>query len=366
MKQTFLTGVNGDRDALVDGAAAGKSSARTIVTGPGAVAFLFLACLAPLSAQKVDNRISPVPAATAESNPASEWTLKSGYLLGSGDQIVIRAANAADISEKPIRIDPSGMINMPTIGRVRAGGLTTEALEAELVKRLKVYIEEPEVAVSVTEYRSQPVSILGEVSTPGVHQLQGSKTLIEILAQAGGVKGEAGPSIRITRRLEYGRIPLPGAVDDATGQFSVAELPLTPLINAKTPDKDIVIQPYDIISVPKAELVYIAGEVAKVGTVSLTAAHSISIMEALSSNGGMLKTAAPQKTKILRMVAGSATREQLSVDLTKIMKGQAQDVQLLAGDILFVPGSAAKKASIRALEAAVQAGTVILTYGVVR
>jgi len=333
------------------------------------IAILILGCFTSLAAQNATVGVVP-PATgaigTVEANAAYEGMLKSGYVLGPGDQIVIRAANALDISDKPIRIDPSGIINMPTIGRMRANGLTTEALEAELVKRLKVYIEEPEVAVSVTEYRSQPVSILGEVSTPGVHQLQGRKTLVEILAQAGGVRSDAGPSIRITRRLEYGRIPLPGSTDDATGQFSVAELPLTPLINAQTPDKDILIQPYDIISIPKAELVYIAGEVAKVGTVSLTEAHSISIMEALSLNGGMLKTAAPQKTKILRQVAGSATREQLPVDLNRIMKGQTEDVQLLAGDILFVPGSAAKKASVRALEAAVQAGTVILTYGVIR
>jgi polysaccharide export outer membrane protein len=286
--------------------------------------------------------------------------------LGPGDQIVIRAANAPDISEKPIRIDLGGIINMPTIGRVQAGGLTVEALEAELVKRLKVYLEEPDVAVSVTEYQSQPVSIFGEVMTPGVHQLEGRKTLVEMLSLAGGLKDEAGPSVRLTRRLEYGPIPLPGAANDATGRFSIAELQLKPLIDARTPEKDILVQPYDIISVPKAEFVYIAGDVTKSGAVSLTGAHSISIMEALSSTGGLLKTAAANKSRILRPIDGVSKREQMPVDVNKIMNGKAEDVQLLAGDILFVPGSAAKKASVRAIEAAVQAGTVILTYGVIR
>src|SRR5438874_3482475 len=147
----------------------------------------------------------------ALSGAENAGVVSKSYLLGPGDQIVIRAANAPDISEKPIRIDLGGIINMPTIGRVQAGGLTVEALEAELVKRLKVYLEEPDVAVSVTEYQSQPVSIFGEVMTPGVHQLEGRKTLVEMLSLAGGLKDEAGPSIRITRRLEYGPIPLPGA-----------------------------------------------------------------------------------------------------------------------------------------------------------
>jgi polysaccharide export outer membrane protein len=143
-------------------------------------------------------------------------------------------------------------------------------------------------------------------------------------------------------------------------------LPLKPLIEAKTPEKDILVQPYDIISVPKAEFVYLAGEVTKAGAVSLTEAHSISITEALSSTGGILKTAAGQKSRILRPVAGESKREQVPVDVNRIMNGKTEDVQLLAGDILFVPGSGAKKASARAIEAAVQASTLILTYGIIR
>ena len=309
--------------------------------------------------------IPQTKAAELSDHPANENAVH-GYLLGPGDQITIHAANVPDISDKPIRIDLSGIINMPMVGRVHAAGLSVEALEAELAKRLSVYLEEPDVAVNVMEYQSQPVSIFGEVTSPGVHQLQGRKTLVEILALAGGLKSEAGPSLRITRRLEYGRIPLPSAADDPTGQFSIAELPLKPLIDARSPDKDILIQPFDIISVPRAEFIYIAGEVTKAGAVSLTEAHSISVIEALSSTGGILKTAAAQKSRILRSVAGSSRREQVPIDVTKIMNGKAEDVQLLAGDILFVPGSAAKKASVRAIEAAVQAGTVMLTYGVIR
>jgi polysaccharide biosynthesis/export protein len=290
----------------------------------------------------------------------------SSYVLGSGDQIVIRAANVPDISEKPIRVDLNGNINMPTMGRIAAGGMTVEQLEAEIVKRLKVYLEEPDVAVSVAEYQSQPVSVFGEVATPGVQQLQGRKTLVEILSLTGGTKPEAGPTVRITRRLEYGRIPLPGAADDPTGKFSVAELELKPLIQAKTPEKDIAIQPYDVISVPKAEFVYVAGDVTKSGALTLNDRPTMLIMEALSSTGGISKTANPKKARILRSVPGSSRRDQVPVDIAKIMNGKGEDVELLAGDILFIPGSASRKASLRALEVAISSGTAILTYGVIR
>jgi polysaccharide export outer membrane protein len=291
--------------------------------------------------------------------------LKPVYTLGAGDQITVRAVNAAEISDKASRIDPDGNINIPTLGRIHAAGMTVIQLEAELSSRMKVFLNDPQVSVDIAEYRSQPVSIFGEVATPGVHQLQGQKSLIEILALAGGIKAEAGPRIRIARRIEFGRIPLPGAADDPSGLFSIAEVDVRPLINAQTPEKDIQIQPYDVISVPRAQLVYIGGEVAKAGPITLTEASSISIMEALSSSGGVMKTSAPQKARILRPVPDGSRRDQIPVDVAKIMKGLADDEQLKPGDILFIPSSSSSKVTARALEAVIQAGTVILTYGVV-
>jgi polysaccharide biosynthesis/export protein len=322
---------------------------------------LFLSCSIFCAAQQ-----AAAEAANPENLSGKLSFARSSYLLGAGDQILIRASNVPDISEKPIRIDLNGFFNMPMIGRVEAGGLTVDQLQDEIAKRLKVYLEEPDVAVSVVEYQSQPVSVFGEVTTPGVHQLQGRKTLVEILAMTGGVKPEAGPTVRITRRLENGRIPLPGAKDDPSGKFSVAELELKPLVQAKTPQNDIEIEPYDIISVPKAEFVYIAGDVTKSGALTLTERPTMLIMEALSSTGGVTKTSDAKRARILRSVPGSSRREQVPVDIARIMNGKSEDVELQAGDILFVPGSTSKKATMRALEAAIQTGTIVLTYGVIR
>jgi len=286
------------------------------------------------------------------------------YLLGPDDTITIHAQNAPDLSDKPFRVDAAGEIKLPMIGRIHAGGLTVEQLEAEIATRLKVYLVDPEVTVGITEFRSQPVSIVGAVATPGVHQLEGQKTLVEILAVAGGLRQDAGPTVMITRRLEFGRIPLPGAADDPTHQFSIAEINLKSVMEAKNPEYNIPIRPHDVISVPRADVIYVIGEVGHAGALPLSEGDSLSVLEAVSSSGGMLRTAAISHARILRPVPGQQKRTELAVDFKKIMAGHSDDIPLLAGDVLVVPGSTGKHAVYRTLEAAITAGTFIASYGV--
>jgi polysaccharide export outer membrane protein len=279
------------------------------------------------------------------------------YLLGPDDVVTIHAANAPDLSDKPFRVDADGELKLPMVGRIHAGGLTPEQLEDEIAKRLKVYLEEPEVTVGITEFKSQPISVVGAVGVPGVHQLEGQKSLVEVLASAGGVRIDAGPTVKITRSLQYGRIPLPGAADDATHQFSIAEINLKSVMEATNPEYNIAIRPHDVISVPRAEVVYVIGEVGHAGAVPLSQSSSLSVLEAVSSSGGPLRTAATAHARILRAVPGQPKRAELPVDLKRIMAGHSDDVTLLAGDILVVPGSAGKHAVSRALDAAISIGT---------
>ncbi|MGD0362358.1 MAG: polysaccharide biosynthesis/export family protein [Bryobacteraceae bacterium] len=324
----------------------------------GVALALWVACV-PAVAQQPAAGVTAQPAGAAEP-PQTRVT----YLLGPDDTVTIHAQNAPDLSEKPFRVDANGEIKLPMIGHIHAGGLTLEQLEGEIATGLKVYLVEPEVTVSITEFRSQPVSIVGAVATPGVHQLEGQKTLVEILAIAGGLRPDAGPTVKITRRLEFGRIPLPGAVDDPTHQFSIAEVNLKSVMEAKNPEFNIPIRPHDVISVPHAEVVYVIGEVTRAGALPLNEGDSLSVLEAVSSSGGMLHTAAVSHSRILRPVPGQQKRTEIVVDFKKIMAGQSEDIPLLAGDVLVVPGSAGKHAVYRALEAAVTAGTFIASYGV--
>jgi polysaccharide export outer membrane protein len=286
----------------------------------------------------------------------------SSYVLGPGDQLVFHVVDLEEINDKPVPVDLSGFVRLPMAGRIKVSGLTVRQVEVELAARLKTYLLQPDVSVSVAEFRSQPVSVLGAVRNPGVQQVQGRKTLIEMLSSAGGLDTTAGSSLKVTRRLEWGRIPLPNAVDDATGQYSVAEVSVKALLEARNPAENILVKPSDVISVPKAETIYVIGQVLKSGGFVLNDKEEISVLQALSMAGGLDRSAQPQNARILRRVSSTSARVEVPVDVKKILDGKTSDVHMEPEDILFVPASAPKKAAIRALEAAVQMGTGLVIY----
>jgi polysaccharide export outer membrane protein len=217
------------------------------------------------------------------------------YILGPEDQILVRAFQAEEFPDKPIQIAGDGYINLPMVGRIHAAGLTIGGLETELSNRLRAYILHPQVTVFVSEYRSQPASVVGAVNTPGVIQLRGRKTLVEVIALAGGLRPEAGTTATITRELARGRVPLPGATDDPAQKFSVGHVNLRNVMNAQDPLGNIVIETNDVVMIPRAQLVYVVGEVEKPGGYMLNERDSMSVLQALSLAGGLKPSAAPKK-----------------------------------------------------------------------
>lgn len=300
----------------------------------------------------------PPPPEAVRPNPKCIDQTRSTYLLGPDDELEISGPELADSgADKRARIDSDGDLQVPLVGRIHVAGLTAQQAEEVLDKALSTYIREPQVALNIVEVRSQPVSILGAVNTPGVHQVQGHKTLMEMLASAGGIRPDAGYSVRITRQLEWGCIPLPGAKLDPSGQFSVAEVNLKEIMEAKDPAENIQIFPHDVISVPKAEMVYVIGDVKRSGGFVLGERQSISVLQALSLAEGLNGTADAKHAKIMRLNRDKDQREELPVDVKALLKGKKQDVSLQGDDILFIPGSTGKKAALRAVEAAIQTGT---------
>ncbi len=289
--------------------------------------------------------------------PKCDSQIRSTYQLGTDDQLEMSEPELTEVTNKLIRIDGVGDIQVPLVGRVHVSGLTAQQVEQELNRALSTYIRRPQVAVSVAEVRSQPVSILGEVNTPGVHQVQGHKTLLEMLALAGGIRTDAGYSIRITRQLEWGCIPLPNAQFDASGQFSVAEVNLKKIMDAEDPEDNIQIFPHDIVSVPKAEMVFVIGEVRRSGGFVLGEHQSISVLQALSMAEGLNGAADARHARILRLKGNADQREETAVDVKGVLRGKKSDVALRGDDILFIPSSTGKKAALRAIEAAIQTGT---------
>jgi polysaccharide biosynthesis/export protein len=306
------------------------------------------------------------PAANVSGEPKAKCDnqIRSTYLLGPDDQLEISGPELTDMSNKPVRIDGEGDVQVPLAGSVHVAGLTVQQTEQKLDEVLSKYIKHPQVVVNVAEVRSQPVSVLGAVNSPGVHQVQGHKTVLEMLASAGGVRQDAGYSIRITRQVEWGCIPLSGAQLDASGKYSVAEVNLRKIMDAKTPEENIQIFPHDVISVPKAEMVYVIGEVHRSGGFVLGEHQSISVLQALSLAEGLNTGADPRHAKILRLKPDADQREELKVDVKDALNGKKPDFPLQGEDILFIPGSTGKKAALRGLEAAIQTGTGLAIWRV--
>lgn len=280
----------------------------------------------------------------AQQPPANNAPAASGYVLGPDDQILIRALEGFDVGDKPFLIGTNGDITLPLVGRVKAAGLTVEQLETTLAALLKKYIKEPEISVTVTEFRSQPVSVLGAVATPGVFQLRGRKTLYEVLSMAGGPRETAGTTVSITRLSENGPIPLPGAAPDATGRYSTAELDLETIVDGKNPAANIEIKPQDVISVSQgnARMVYVVGDVQHAGAFNLGGQRTISVLSALSMAGGLGHTAKPEKATIFRPAPNGPKHEEIAVNIKQILAGKAEDIGLRPEDVLVIPTSSRK------------------------
>jgi polysaccharide export outer membrane protein len=337
----------------------------------GKLILLFLclqgATLVPTFAQGVipaDGRVgvplnAPIPSTTGETVAAPSNI--SSYILGAEDQITVRVFGAGDIPDKPAQIDNNGVVTLPMIGQVHAAGLTVRQLQDSLVTAYKKYFKDPQVTVEVNDFRSQPVSVAGNVTTPGVVQLRGNRNLMEVIGQAGGLRADAGDSVLITRNLSEGPIPVSGAYTDPTGKYSIAHIDIRSIMSGKDPEGNIQIKPHDVITVPRARMIYVLGDVGRPGGYVMAENETMSLTQAIALAGGWDKMASLSSARILRSDGGS-TRERIPANVKKIMENKAPDLQLRPDDILYIPNSMTKVIGARGAETGITAGTGVLVW----
>jgi polysaccharide export outer membrane protein len=313
---------------------------------------LLIAISLPLLAQQAPGGAGQTPANGAQQNGAQPATngappaqqlpaegVRSNYVLGPNDQIQVRAPEAEEIDQKPFRVDADGNIRMPLVGTIHAAGMTLQELEAELEKRLRDYIREPHVFVTMAQFRSEPVFFVGLFARPGIYPLQGSRTLTEMLTVVGGTSPNASRHLTIQRKDEYGRIPLANAVYDPVKKISTVEISLGSLTQNVNPAENIVLQPYDVVNVGRAEGVYVNGDVGRTGNLELGERESMSMLQALAQSGGLTNTAKKTKVRILRPILGTNRRYAIYVDADALLAGKGIDIPLLPDDIVYVPHS---------------------------
>lgn len=299
------------------------------------------------------------------------------YRIGAEDLLEISVFEAPELN-RTVRVAASGEISMPLLNTVQAAGLTPRELEFVLQELLRrTYMKDPHVAVFVREMQSHPVSVFGAVKKPGVFQIRGAKTLVEVLSMAEGLADDAGDTVIVMRRagLPEAADPRPAkpvatgipqnhstkdVTDAATGK--TVEIDVKNLLQSGDPHSNVLIHPGDVVKVTRAGVVYVVGEVRKPGGFVLKTNENVSVLQALALAEGLTRTSAKSRAQIIRTNEATGARSEIPINLSKILSGKAADPLLRPKDIVFVPNSTGRTAFYRGAEAAIGIGSGLIIY----
>jgi polysaccharide export outer membrane protein len=264
---------------------------------------------------------TPAAAPASQMPPASPAQGQPDYVVGPQDVLNITLLGEADLA-RMITVDTDGTFDYPYVGRVKAAGLTLRAIEALIEKKLiegKYYVS-PQVTVEVTKYRSQNVYVLGEVRVPGQYALMGSMTVLQVLAAAGSPTPAAAGYVIVTR--PSGIEPL--LPQREVGGGSSLRVSIKELQSGQLPE-GFALKDGDSINVPRAESVYVMGQVKAPGPYVIEG--SLTVMQAIAMAGGPTDRGAMGRVRITRRV-GDRVEEVKNVKLSDLVK---------PGDTITVP-----------------------------
>jgi polysaccharide biosynthesis/export protein len=316
------------------------------------------------------------------------------YVVGSGDVLDIDVFDVKELSRE-VRVSQTGSIGLPLVPvRLHVAGLTEVQCEQKIAEVLESngLVSRPQVSVSVKERKSKPITVVGAVAHPLVYQADRPVTLLEVLAEAGGVANDAGDTIIVTRPvliqvtdpLEPPTIgpedPLPASPSgetpkpnwspesllsiaaDAPHQNNTITINLNELMESGDAANNILLQAGDIVTIPHAGIVYVLGAVNRPGGFVLSNDRAqMSTLKVLSLAGGFNRTAKSDRAVIIRK-NNQGQQHEVAVDLKRVLNRQTEDVQLQPSDILYVPESGAKQAMLRAAEFGLAIGSSVALY----
>ena len=264
----------------------------------------------------------------------------SDYRIGPEDLLEITLFNVPEAYNMDrqvtprtttVRVSHQSQISLPVVGEINTKGLTASDLEQKLREAYNRYIHNPQIGVLVKEFR-QRVSVIGAVQKPGVFELTGPKTVIELLALAGGVNEKAGSQVHIYRHGRERREA--HVIDLAVLTNSVG------LVNADNAGMiNMPVQPGDMINIPEAGMFFVDGAVRKPGSYPLGRRYSLT--QALATAGGVDNELNSNDISIFRRQR-SGELQTIALNLSNVMSGNAADPQIQPDDVIIVPTSTAK------------------------
>jgi len=271
------------------------------------------------------SRVSAATVAPVDRTPPAlqQTQAPTELLIGSGDLLEISVEGAPEY-KREVRVSRDGQISLPMISSVTVGGLSVSQAQQLIATRLREgkYFRDPQVNVFEKEYATQGISVLGEVTKPGIYPLLGTHTLFDAISAAGGVTPKAGKKVMVMRR--------------GSTEAQVVEMPY----GAKDwSQSNVDVQPGDTVMVSKAGIVYVTGDVKLPGGFVMDSAK-MTVLQAVALAQGTNPTASLGKAMLIRKTPSG--QKETPVPLNKIYSAQVPDISLEADDILFIPSSRAK------------------------
>jgi polysaccharide export outer membrane protein len=323
-----------------------------------AVVLCLFVILAPAYSQTRPQPQVRVPGGTS-SEPGDSPTIivapDQDYRIGPRDVIEVRIEDATELSNT-YQVNADGTFLMPYLKRVKAQDKTPEELAKFIADSLRVrYLKDPQVLVVVKQYYSHTFFIQGSVRKPGVYQMEGHPSLLNLVTVAGGLAENHGSTAFIIHQVKKKKSEAaadPGATSpvsaksDQTGATAEEEPELTlrtvnisGLLKGRF-EQNTNVEPGDIVNIPQADVFFVAGEVNAPGSFPLS--DGTTLRQAIALSQGTTFNAAVGNGVIFRQDVATGKRQEIPVDIGAVMKGRKEDVPILANDIVIVPNSRAK------------------------
>jgi polysaccharide export outer membrane protein len=266
------------------------------------------------------------------------------YVVGPGDVLSVTVFAGGTVQESlDLAVSPKGTINFPFLGEIKAAGLTINQLsEATTGPLERDYFVNAQVIINIKDYKSKKVYITGAIEKPGLYALEGTTSLLELIAKAGGFTKDRG-NIAYVLKGSMKEINQHKAIDQLVQEKKSIEVNLKELLDQGVTSRNIELEADDVVYIRPAAFsdqthykIYVLGKVEKPGAYDFQ--DGLTALDACILAGGFAKYAAPNRTVITRRESGE-TQQTININLDKVRKGEEKDIPLKPGDRIYVPES---------------------------